>query len=1018
MNNLGNYSPLVRDPTVLNDLFVFDDCLKGDDSLLFHNSSADPLSGIDCKYTAADNVESFPKTLNTSTFSTFCLNIRSLCNTKNLDSLKCALESMNSYPTVIGITETWLKKNSRDPCTELSNYAFFAKSRSKCKGGGVGLYIRKNLTHWLRDDLSMFEEGCFESIFVEINLGKFKIICGTVYRPPFTDSDLNTKFLDTLSLVLGKLKREKKLLFLMGDFNRNLLDPDLQTDLFLDEMFSCGLFPLIDKPTRISTTATLLDNIWTNNYIHPCKSAIVTDPISDHFAVFQSTLLPTSISHISNAENIRILNDTNLHRFQEMLEELCWEDVYEQIDPDPAFTMFLEKLQSKYNEAFPVITRVKPKSKINGWFDAELSSLQKAKRTAYLRFLRTNDPESQMSYHKIRNHYERVIKTKKSQYFEKRLASCRNDLKHTWYIINDIIGRKISISPNCIKSNDRLLTDSLEIAESFNEHFSTIASKLRTKLDSSLSSKNSKSKSSPSKIFPSLFFTPTTAYEVKKVISTIKPKNSCGVDEFPTKLLRYLPTSALDLLAHIFNLSLSTGKYISVFKVAKVTPVYKNGNAHIVSNYRPISVLSAFSKILEKLVHKRILSFLNQNNILSNLQFGFRPSFSTQLACSYLSSKISDLFHDNNLVLAIFLDLTKAFDTLDHDILLSKLSNYGFRGVVNDWFRDYLNGRQQKVRINDKYSNLKPISYGVPQGSTLGPVLFLIYINDVFQNLDYETILYADDATVLVHAKSLPDLFNTANESLNIVHNNLLINKLTLNIAKTKFMILTPQPHRLVRNPDHVISVNKIPISEVSKFRFLGVTLSNNLSWKSHIESVHSKLRTCLGIIYKARDCLNTSCLMSIFHSLASSHLNYCITTWCNTNFSKISKLQNLCNRILRLIFHRCARDNIDDIYKKFAILKIKDKFKFEICCLVYKFLHQLLPACFNKFFQRNSEIHSRRTRQSNDLHLPLFRKSICKQSLKFVGVKLWNEIPDEIKQSKTLGQFKKRLRYHFLNNH
>ena len=362
------------------------------------------------------------------------------------------------------------------------------------------------------------------------------------------------------------------------------------------------------------------------------------------------------------------------------------------------------------------------------------------------------------------------------------------------------------------------------------------------------------------------------------------------MDEFPTKLLRYLPSSEsseLELLAHMFNQSLSTGKYFSVFRIAKVTPLYKHGNAQMVLNYRPISVLSAFSKILEKIVHKRILSFLNQNNILSKLQFGFRPTLSTHLACSYLSSEISDLFNDNKLVLAIFLDLTKAFDTLDHDIILTKLRNYGFRGVVNDWFRNYLNNRQQKVRINDKYSDVKPVSFGVPQGSALGPLLFLIYLNDVFQDIDYETILYADDATVVIHAKTLSDLFRGASESLNIIHNNLLVNKLNLNISKTKFMILTPRPHRLARNPDHVISVNSFPISEVHSFRFLGVTLSNNLTWKSHIEFIRCKLRSCLGIVYKARDCLNTSCLLSIFHSLASTHLNYCITTWCTTNFSK-----------------------------------------------------------------------------------------------------------------------------------
>ena len=221
-------------------------------------------------------------------------------------------------------------------------------------------------------------------------------------------------------------------------------------------------------------------------------------------------------------------------------------------------------------------------------------------------------------------------------------------------------------------------------------------------------------------------------------------------------------------------------------------------------------------------------------------------------------------------------------------------------------------------------------------------------------------------------------------------------------MQKKKIMILTPRPHRLARNPDHVISLNSIPISEVHSFRFLVVTLSNNLTWKSHIESIRCKLRLCLGIIYKARDCLNTSCLLSIFHSLASTHLNYCITTWCITNFSKVTEIQNLRNRILRLIFHRNPRDNIDDIYKKFAILKVRDKFKFEISCFVYKFLHRMLPDCLNNFFLLNSEIHFRQTRQSNNLHLPLFKKSTCKQSIKLVGVKLWKEIPNEIKQSKT----------------
>ena len=208
---------------------------------------------------------------------------------------------------------------------------------------------------------------------------------------------------------------------------------------------------------------------------------------------------------ISNAENVRIFNAANIYKFQELLNKVSWDEVYEQDDLDLAFTTFLEILQIKYNEAFPIVIRNKLISKINGWFDTELCSLQKEKRTAYLRFLRNNNPESQLAYHKIRNHYERVIKTKKSQYFQKLLASCQNDLKQTWSVINDIIDKKTSTSPNCLKHNDKLLTDPIEIAELFNDHFSSIVSKLRAKLNSPPNPTNLNSKSNSSKISSSFF---------------------------------------------------------------------------------------------------------------------------------------------------------------------------------------------------------------------------------------------------------------------------------------------------------------------------------------------------------------------------------------------------------------------------------------------------------------------------------------------------------------------------------
>ena len=799
----------------------------------------------------------------------------------------------------------------------------------------------------------------------------------------------------------------------MGDFNRNMLNPDNQTNAFVDEFFSFGFFLLINKPTRISTAATLIDNIWTNNLKYVTKSAIVVDLIADHFGVVQSTTFTNCFAQKTPCTQIRCFSNKNVKKFLNQLQNISWEEIYEDSDPDHAFNILLYKIQSCFNESFPLCNASKKRSKLKSWFDAELRQLHKTKRSAYYRYLRKKNKETKTTYNKIKNHYERVIRTKKSFFYKTHLDSVRNNLKETWRTIYEIIGQQKPCPISSINHDYKTYTDSHTIAEIFNNYFSTVANDLIKNMNSD----NKHATALPQPISASFYLYPITVFEIKKNITLIKSTNSCGLDDIPPKILKLLPDTTLGALAHIFNLSFVTSKYISAFKSAKVTPIFKKGNRQIVSNYRPISILSAFLKVMEKAVFKRMIGFINANHILSNFQFGFRPLHSTNLACNFLNNLISECFNNNNAVLTIFLDMTKAFDSLNHKILLSKLDRYGFRGQVNNWFCSYLCGRTQTVCLNNSYSQPRLIMHGVPQGSILGPLLFLIYINDVFLDCGVKSVLYADDATLVIPGKSVNEICCCANATLQLIYQRLTDNKLTVNCSKTKYMLLSPQPYRLSNQGElFPIRLNESVISEVKEFKFLGLHLANNLKWSTHINFIRNKLRVCLGIIYRARDRLNTQCLLSIFHSLALLHINYCISIWCTSNATLVSSLQSLCNKILRVIFYRNNRANIDDLYKKYKILKIIDRYKFEVCCFVYKYFHKLLPTCFNNTFQFNSQICSRQTRSSNLLRPPSFTKTVCRQAISYRGALYWNELPSDIKSSTTFQKFKHNLKCHLLS--
>ena len=373
----------------------------------------------------------------------------------------------------------------------------------------------------------------------------------------------------------------------------------------------------------------------------------------------------------------------------------------------------------------------------------------------------------------------------------------------------------------------------------------------------------------------------------------------------------------------MFNCSFSLGVVPDSFKTARVLPVFKKGSETSPNNYRPISLLSIFNRILERLMYKRLVNFIDKYNILFNKQFGFRSGHSTDHAILCILDKIQSSVESGLFSCGVFLDLRKIFDTVNHPILLDKLEHYGIRGVAKEWFSSYLRNRKQFVSINNTCSDYLDITCGVPQGSVLGPLLFLIYIND-FQRcsskLDFH--LFADDSNLFYASKSLSGIESIINAELVHVKTWLSANKLSLNIAKFSFVIFHPPQKKKTFNIR--LSVNDKPLKE-PYIQYLGVMLDSHLNWKAHVSHVMKKTKRNIGLIFKLRYFVNTNTLVSLYYALIYPFFIYSLIAWGNTYESNVRPLFILQEHAIRIITFSSFTEHTSPIFKSLKIVKFFD---------------------------------------------------------------------------------------------
>ena len=969
-------------------------------------------TGIDCRYFTEKHLNKktaklYPK------LSIYHHNIRSL--NKHIGELIDLLNSLDQKYDIICLSEIWATNLYFLQGALAPLYKFEYEPPKSSQTGGVGVFYKSHFKVKYQNELKLTDSTePIEDIWLELSDNNQTFSVGVVYKHP--KANIST-FNNLLEASLEQIVQSKTIqtCFLAGDFNIDLLEVENHhpTQTFIDTITSNSFVPCILLPSRVTkSTSTLIDNIFLyQTKIKENQSILsgnIYSDISDHLPNITHLSFPGKKSP-PNRPHIRLINSSRKSKFNKVISETNWSSIYKTDDPNKGFSIFYDKYSHAFNQCFPLKKLSRKRAKDKPWMTKGIRKSRTHRNNLYKKALAGKiDFNTHKAYrNQLRKHMRRAESNYHLNIFNNRQNSIKDMWKHMGKILNPSKIKTKTLIKKLILNNRNIENDQT-IANTMNEYFVTVGENLASKLPSPQKSFDLFLKGD----FPhSLFFEPIVTEEVSKEIQLLKVNKTPGPDEITNSILIGTEAYIVKPLTYVFNLSIQKGIFPNKLKVAKVSPKFKTDDRTQQSNYRPISLLSVFHKLLEKLISRRLNKYLEKYNILNENQFGFRKNHSTNLAILDITEQIYSNIEAGHKGLGIFLDLKKAFDTVNHHILLRKLQHYGIRGIPLDWFRSYLANRKQYTIVNDKQSTTLPITCGVPQGSILGPILFLIYINDISSALPNSTAkIFADDSCILIFHKNIKNLYALANKDLENLSQWLIANKLSLSVGvnkETKYLIFSSIP---IKEPLPHLNIQNEILPRATEIKHLGFYFDDQLNFNKQISTIVNKISSYIGIFYKIRSNMSKECLRSIYFAFIYSRIYYCADIYRYGSQQALNSLQTIQNKALRALQFKNKYFPVNDLHHNFEILKVKDICQFKSLLNIHNIIHhpEKLPTLIKALLVTNNGLHQHTTRTSTKLFKQhIGKKRSGNRSLKHEASNEWNTLHKNIRETKSTKKFK-----------